>query len=177
MSIKRTIFLVAFLLTITSSSVAQSVVRPDFHLKDINGRPLSISNYRGKVVLVNFWATWCVPCRVETPDLVRWQAQYRRQGLRVLGVAYPPSDILEVRRYVKKFKLNYRVALGSKETKTNFTSSEALPVTVVIDRKGTVREVIEGIMYADEFAQKVKPLLRSRSQLNSISYRSRSNQP
>jgi thiol-disulfide isomerase/thioredoxin len=162
MNIKRSIFLCAFLLSVTACVVGQSVTGPvDFQLKDINGRTLSTAEYRGKVLLVNFWATWCVPCRVETPDLIRWQRQYWRQDLRILGLTYPPSNISEVREYVRKLKVNYRVALGSKEIKTNLTSSEALPVTVVIDRDGTIRDVIEGIIYPDEFEQKVKPLLTS----------------
>jgi thiol-disulfide isomerase/thioredoxin len=164
MTIKRTIYLCAFVLLVTTCGVAQSTVRrAEFHFKDINGRAVSVSDYKGKVVLVNFWATWCVPCRTEIPDLVRWQRQYRRQGLRVLGVTYPPFKISEVRRSMKKLKINYRIALGSDEDKTNLTSSHVLPVTVVIDRDGTVREVIEGIIYPDEFKKKVRPLVTARS--------------
>jgi len=87
------------------------------------------------------------------------QRQYRGQGLRIIGITYPPERISEVRRFVQKLKVNYRVALGTKTTKALFTGSETLPMTIVIDRRGAVRDVIEGIMYADEFDQKVKPLL------------------
>jgi thiol-disulfide isomerase/thioredoxin len=118
-----------------------------------------LSDYKGKVVLINFWATWCPPCRQEIPDLIKIQRQYRNKGLQIVGITYPPEQLSEVRRFARKLRLNYPVAIGTKESKALFTSSETLPVTVVIDREGVVRDVIEGIMYADEFDQKVKPLL------------------
>jgi len=128
-------------------------------LKDIQGRKFSVSEYKGQVVLVNFWATWCAPCRAEIPDLVKLQKRYRTQGLRVIGVTYPPQTVSQVKRFARRLRMNYRLALGTAAVKELLTSSNALPVTVVIDRDGTLREVIEGVMYADEFDQKVKPLL------------------
>jgi hypothetical protein len=86
------------------------------------------------------------------------QRKYRSQGLRIIGVTYPPERLWEVRRFVQGLKVNYPIAMGTKATKDHFTASETLPMTVVIDREGNIRDVIEGIMYADEFAQKVKPL-------------------
>jgi peroxiredoxin len=128
-------------------------------LKDIHGREFNLRNYRGKVVLLNFWATWCQPCRTEIPDLIKKQREYRSRGLQIIGITYPPEKISEVRRFTRKLRMNYPVAMGTKETKNLFTSSETLPMTLVIDREGIVRHVIEGIMYQDEFEQKVQPLL------------------
>jgi len=132
---------------------------PNLSLKDINGKSIRLSDFKGKVVLLNFWATWCVPCRAEIPDLVKMQRRYRARGLRIVGITYPPEQISEVRSFIRELKMNYPVIIGSKETKQTFTASETLPLTVVIDREGNIREIIEGIMYADEFADKVKPLL------------------
>jgi hypothetical protein len=87
------------------------------------------------------------------------QRQYRAQGLRIVGITYPPEKISEVRRLVRKLGMNYRVAVGTKATKALFTTSETLPLTVIIDQDGTVRDMVEGIMYPEEFDQKVKPLL------------------
>jgi len=95
------------------------------------------------------------------PDLIRLQRLYRKQGLQIIGITYPPQTAREVSRFKKRFKMNYPIALGTKATKTLFTSSETLPLSVIIDRDGRVHEVIEGIMYSDEFDQKVKPLLSS----------------
>jgi thiol-disulfide isomerase/thioredoxin len=133
---------------------------PELALKDIRGRTLRLSDYRGKVVLLNFWATWCAPCRAEMPDLVKWQREHKSRGLQVIGVTYPPQELAEVRQFIRSIKVNYPVAMGREETKALFDKGETLPVTVVIDRKGTVRGVIQGILYPEEFEQVVKPLLQ-----------------
>jgi len=153
----------ALLLLIPVSVGAQSSQQMALRLKDICGRPISLADYKGRVLLVNFWATWCIPCRTEIPDLIKMQSEYRDQGLRIIGITYPPEKISEVRRFVRKLKMNYPVAMGTKATKALFTPSETLPMTVVIDREGSVREVIEGIMYSDEFDRMVRPLLFQRT--------------
>jgi len=143
------------------SAAAQSSQPTELRIKDIKGSHLSLADYRGKVVLINFWATWCIPCRKEIPDLIKMQKEYRAYGLRVIGITYPPQQISEVRQLIRKLRINYRVALGTKATKTLFTTSDTLPMTIVIDRDGSPREVIEGILFSDEFEEKVKPLLKS----------------
>lgn len=160
---KKIILAVSLFLFSMSVRAQSSPPAPPLTLKDIRGRQFSLSDYKGKVVLLNFWATWCPPCRTEIPDLIKMQAQYRDQGLRIIGITYPPEKISEVRRLMRKLGVNYRVAMGTKASKALFSSSDALPLTVVIDRDGAVRDVVEGIMYADEFEQKVKPLLSTQS--------------
>jgi len=156
----RKIFLTAVLMLFPISVWAQSSQQVlSLTLKDIRGRQFSLSDYKRKVVLLNFWATWCPPCRTEIPELIKMQRQYRAQGLRIVGITYPPEKISEVRRLVRKLGMNYRVAVGTKATKALFTTSETLPLTVIIDQDGTVRDMVEGIMYPEEFDQKVKPLL------------------
>ncbi len=132
---------------------------PQLTLRDIQGAALRLSDYKGKVVLLNFWATWCSPCRAEMPDLVEWQRKYRRRGLQIIGVTYPPTELAEARRFTKSIKVNYPIALGDKRTKDQFDQGETLPITVVIDRKGVVREIIQGVLFPEEFELKVKPLL------------------
>lgn len=137
---------------------AQTVSKaPPLNLRDLQGRPLRLTDYKGKVVLVNFWATWCPPCRTEVPDLVKLQREYPNR-LQVIGVTYPPQKLAEVRRFARSAKMNYPVALGTKETKLIFTRSETLPMTIVIGRDGSVRDIIEGILLPEEFEQKIKPL-------------------
>lgn len=157
----KRIVLVLLLLALPSPALGQELRKaPALALKDIRGRVLRLSDYRGKVVLLNFWATWCPPCRAEMPDLVKLQREHRSRGLQVLGVTYPPQTAAEVRRFIKRLNVNYPVALGTKETKALFDPGETLPVTVVIDREGNVRELIEGILLPEEFEQKIRPLLR-----------------
>jgi thiol-disulfide isomerase/thioredoxin len=133
---------------------------PPLVLKDAEGRTLRLHDYKGKVVLLNFWATWCAPCRAEMPDLVKWQRKYKVRSLQVIGITYPPEELAEVRRFIKSIKVNYPIAIGKKETKALFDAGETLPMTVVIDKKGTVREIIQGVMFPEEFEEKIKPLLR-----------------
>jgi peroxiredoxin len=159
---KRTIIIAAALLMFTTAAHAQSSAQqaPPLTLKSIQGRALRLSNYKGKVVLLNFWATWCPPCRAEIPDLMKAQREYGARGLQVIGITYPPQTPGEVRRFVRKLRVNYPIAIGTKETKALFDKSEMLPLTIVIDREGKIRERIEGILLAEEFEQKIKPLLR-----------------
>jgi hypothetical protein len=90
------------------------------------------------------------------------QRKYRNEGLTVLGITYPPAKKSEVLQFLRRLRINYRVAMGTKSTKSLFTSSDTLPMAVVLDREGLVHRVIEGIMYLDEFDQDVKPLLMLR---------------
>ena len=156
----RAIILVTLIAFAPAAIRAQGGKAPYLALKDLRGRVVRLSDYKGKIVLLNFWATWCPPCRAEMPDLVKWQREYRTKGLQVVGVTYPPTDLTEVRKFIRGLRVNYPVMLGAKETKSLFDPAEALPLTVVIDREGNVRGVIEGIILPAEFEQKVKPLLR-----------------
>ena len=160
MRTNKILFLAALLLFAPAVTLGQSAPPTELTLKDINGREIRLSTYRGKIVLVNFWATWCPPCRTEMPDLIRLQREYANRGLQVIGVTYPPQKLAEVRRFVRRAKVNYPVGVGTKETKLLFTSSETLPMTIVIGTDGRIRQIIEGILLLEEFEQKIKPLLK-----------------
>lgn len=140
--------------------LGQSRKAPDLRLKDLRGRVVSLSRLKGKVVLLNFWATWCPPCLAEVPDLIRWQRDYGSRGLQVVGITYPPTERAKVVRFVRRLRVNYPILLGTKETKALFAGGETLPTTVIIDPDGNVRENIEGILLPDEFDEKIKPLLK-----------------
>jgi thiol-disulfide isomerase/thioredoxin len=149
------------MLVLSSAAFGQDKsVAAQLEFKDIDGRALRLSDYRGKVVLLNFWATWCAPCRAEMPDLIKWQREYRKRGLQIIGVTYPPEDPAEARKFIKSVNINYPIVLGEKQTKAIFDEGETIPISVVIDKNGIVREVIQGIIFPEEFEQKIKPLLR-----------------
>jgi len=137
----------------------QQAVAPQFTLKDLNGRTVRLSDYQGKVVLINFWATWCPPCRAEMPDLVRLQREHGKEGLQIIGVTYPPEQKARVSMFARRLKVNYPIILGTREFKARFSSEETLPLTVVINRDGKVSDIISGILLREEFDEKIKPLL------------------
>jgi peroxiredoxin len=159
---KKTAALITICLLFTFSVFAQKSGEqaPTISLKDLNGKTVNLSDFKGKVVLLNFWAVWCVPCEAEIPELVKWQQEYESDGLQIIGVTYPPTNKVNVRNFARKMKINYPVLFGSKKTKKLFDSGETLPFSVVIDKEGNIKERIEGVIFSDEFDEKVKPLLK-----------------
>lgn len=157
----RNLLLAFFLLITPAVTLAQSPrPAPRVALRDLKGRTVRLSDFKGKVVLLNFWATWCPPCRAEIPELIKWQREYGSKGLQIVGVTYPPTNRRKVRSFLRAFKVSYPVLWGDKKTKALFDAGETLPFSVVIDHEGKVRENIEGIVLPEEFDEKVKPLLR-----------------
>ena len=144
----------------TATVLGQEATASPLTLKDLDGRTVRLSDYRGKVVLINFWATWCPPCRAEMPDLIRLQREHGKEGLQIIGITYPPERKARVRRFARSVKVNYPIVLGTRELKARFSSDETLPLTVVINRDGKVNEIISGILLPQEFDEKIKPLLR-----------------
>lgn len=159
---KKTATLIITCLLFTFSAFAQkrSEQAPIVSLKDLTGKTVNLSDYKGKIVLLNFWAVWCVPCAAEIPELVKWQQQYQSDGLQIIGVTYPPTSKIKVRNFARKMKINYPVLFGSKKTKELFDSGENLPYSVVIGKDGNIKERIEGVIFDDEFDEKIKPLLK-----------------
>lgn len=142
------------------SATSQQTIAPSFELKDLKGQTFRLSDYKGKVVLLNFWATWCAPCRAEMPDLVKLQKEYQTKGLQIVGVTYPEYTRAAVRQFARRLKLNYPILYGTRDLAVKYNVGEVLPTTIVIDREGMIRARILGILEADEFEQSVKPLLQ-----------------
>ncbi len=156
----QVIFLTALLALFPAQIFSQERKAPPLTLKSIEGQTVRLSDYRGKVVLINFWATWCPPCRAEIPDLIKFQKEYGKDGLQIIGVTYPPEERASVRRFTRRLKVNYPIALGTREIKASFSRDETLPLTVIIDREGVIRGTIAGILLPEEFNEQIKPLLQ-----------------
>src|ERR1022692_3826875 len=135
-------------------------VAPDFSLMDLNRQPLDLANYRGKIVLLDFWATWCTPCRGEIPHFVEFQDKYRDQGLQVIGISMDDGP-KPVREFYQQFKMNYPVALGTEKLAQAYSGILGLPVTFLIGRDGQIAAKYVGEVQMPVLEQEIKSLLQA----------------
>jgi peroxiredoxin len=132
---------------------------PDFALKDANGKLVHLADYRGKVVLLDFWATWCGPCKIEIPWFMEFQRKYKDRGFEVLGVSMDDDGWKAITPFVNQKKINYRIVLGDDKTGDQYGGLEALPTTFVIDRSGRIASVHVGLAGKKDFADAIEKLL------------------
>lgn len=131
---------------------------PEFSRLDLNHRQVSMAAYRGKVVLLNFWATWCSSCLIEMPHFVQWQQAYGKRGLQVIGVSMD-DDVHPVRAAYQKYRLNYPVVMGDEELGEMYGGVLGLPVTFLIDRSGKIRFVHQGGVRLNQIRSEMEILL------------------
>ena len=141
-----------------SAATAAKVVPRDFDIPTMDGRTIKLSEYRGKVVVVDFWATWCPPCREEIPQLVRLAQQNRARGIEVIGLHIDDqgrSTQAAIRKFITSFDINYTVGIASNEMFTAYlgTEEDTIPQTLVFDRKGNA--VAHFIGYDQSHARKL----------------------
>ena len=131
---------------------------PPFSLVDLHGAKVDLARYRGKVVLLNFWATWCAPCRLEMPRFMQWQKEYGAQGLQVIGVSIDDSAP-PARQFVDKMRVSYPVVMGNARLGERYGGVLGVPVTFLIDRAGIVRARLDGEEHLDAEELQVRKLL------------------
>jgi thiol-disulfide isomerase/thioredoxin len=134
-----------------ASTAADGTVTP---LTDLDGKPVRLSDLRGKLVWLNFWATWCPPCQGETPVLRDMDEAYRARGLVIVGVAVQETTVDDVRAYAQRYLLGYRIAFDATAGAFNRYRVFALPTQVFVGPDGTIRQVVNGPM-TDDTAQRL----------------------
>lgn len=137
----------------------QGVQAPDFTLLSLDGSKVKLSDYRGKAVLLNFWATWCPPCKVEMPWFEDLQKQYRNDGLVVLGVAMDDSEPATIAKFASQLGVNYQVLLGTDKVSDDYGDVQYLPTTFYIGRDGTIVDKMTGLLDRKDIEQAVKKTL------------------
>jgi len=131
-----------------------------FTLKDANGKAVQLADYRGKVVLLNFWATWCGPCGVEIPWFVEFEQRYKAQGFAVLGVSMDEDGWTSVKPFLAEHKMNYRVLLGNDSVSQLYGGLDALPTTFIIDREGNLAFPPHiGLINKNDYVAEIETLL------------------
>ncbi len=136
-------------------------IAPDFSLQDLNGQPLNLSDYGGKVIVLDFWATWCAPCRDEIPHLVQLQGKYHQQGLQVVGISMDDAP-KPVREFYQQFKMNYPVALGNQKVAEAYGGILGLPIAFLIGRDGRIHAKYVGEINMSVLEQEIKMLLQAK---------------
>jgi peroxiredoxin len=134
---------------------------PDFSLQTLDGKTLKLSDLRGKAVVLNFWATWCSPCKAEMPWFVDFQKQYGPEGLQIVGVAMDDSAKDEIAKFAKDMGVNYPVVLGKETLADQYGGVEFLPTTFYIDRSGNIQERVFGIVDRRDAESSLKKALAS----------------
>ena len=164
MKLKNTV--IALVLSVfAASSLASSGLEgqeaPDFALKSSTGENLRLSEYRGDVVMINFWATWCGPCRQEMPLLDELYGRYQRVGFNLLGVNID-DDSRRAMQMIDELGVSFPVLFDSRKEVSKLYDVEAMPVTVLVDREGTIRYIHHGYKpgYEEKYLDQIRSLLR-----------------
>jgi len=135
---------------------------PDFALKDANGATVKLSDYKGKVVLLDFWATWCGPCKIEIPWFIDFEQTYKDRGFAVIGVSMDDDGWEVVKPYIQQRKINYRILVGNEEVGARYGGVDSLPTTFLIDRTGRIATIHVGLETSKQgFQNEIAKLLET----------------
>jgi thiol-disulfide isomerase/thioredoxin len=159
-TLSYSIVLAIFLFTSCAAQPEKKQKAPNFSLQTQNGKVIELSKLKGKVVLVNFWATWCPPCRAEIPDFIEVYNSYKSKGFEIVGIALDEEGWSKVAPYMKEAKMNYPVVLGSEKEVQQYGGIEAIPTTFIVDKNGYIAGRQVGVLSKEALEQKLKSLLK-----------------
>ena len=149
--------------------LTESSPAPDFSLQSLDGKTMRLSDFRGKAVLLNFWATWCGPCKIEMPWFVDLQKQYGSEGLQIVGVAMDDASKEDISKFAKDMGVNYPILIGKESVGDQYGGVPALPETFLIARDGKIMDKIIGLRGKAEIEDAVKKALNTRPAPNQAS--------
>ena len=137
----------------------RGVAAPEFELPDVNSAMVHLSDFKGKVVLVNFWATWCAPCEIETPWFVEFDTKYRDAGLQIVGISLDEGGVEPVKEFMAKYNIEYTIVMGNEDTAQNFGGVIGLPTSFIVDQDGKFYSMHRGLVSKDLYVEEIEGLL------------------
>ena len=132
---------------------------PDFTLQNIEGEEITLSDLKGKIVFINFWATWCGPCRHEVPAFVELQDEYGTDNLAILGISIDQGDLSVVPEFAKSYNINYEILYANAQVVGTYGGISSIPTTFIVDRDGYLRDRLVGFPGKDYFVQVINFLM------------------
>jgi len=154
------IFIIVILLGCGKSSQKKNP-RPgfDFDLPDLNGKIVSLEDFKGKVLVINFWATWCPPCEEDMPQLNQLQKRYKNEGLVVIGIALDKDSLNLVEPFVREKRIGYPILRGNEQVLGTVEDFSGVPTTLIVDPKGDIKKKYDGSFDKDDLEKSLKELL------------------
>jgi cytochrome c biogenesis protein CcmG/thiol:disulfide interchange protein DsbE len=146
-----------------TSAAARAESAPAFELTDLEGNSLKLEDYEGQVVLINFWATWCGPCRIEIPDFIEAYDEFHEKGLEILGVSLDQTSERDIQEFVQRNKINYPVAMITQEFYNSYRPGQYIPHTIIVDTKGKIRHRHTGVLSKGDIARVFQDLMEERT--------------
>jgi thiol-disulfide isomerase/thioredoxin len=144
----------------TGSTLPVIAAAPAWSAKDLNGVEVKSDQFKGKVVVIDFWATWCPPCRAEIPGYVELMKKYGKDGLVIVGVSMDEGGPSVVKSFSTKFNVNYPMVMGDDKVLAAFGGIEALPTTFLIDRNGQIRDRKVGAEATEDYEKKIVAIMK-----------------